>query len=349
MIEEQEKILEKDFEFWNDDEHKSFAVIGLGWLGDTLLSDGVCKNIKKYDRNAKITFVSLKNFVDIPKLIPEVDEIVVFDKNNEHKGLLGYLNFAKLFKNKKINVAIIIHPHERSVLCAKATGAKRIVSLPLKGKFNPLNLFITDKRDYIENEIRNTYKNDYNADYLNTIGITTKKYAPSFSVPENVNIDRFNLPEKYVVLVPEGKDELKHWDYKNISLFVQNSNIPVVLTGTAKTQELATKLTNDGINFINLCGQTSILELALLIKKAYATVSVDTGSMHLAYGLGAQTVCLFFVENMTKEWLAKDLSNVHLLLGKKFRINGKIITQRTIDYREVLDVVERVGVDYAQV
>jgi len=338
-----------NFEFWNDEEFNNFVVIGLGWLGDTLLADGVCKNIKYYNPKAHITFVVLKAFADIPKLIPEVDDIVIFDKNVDHKGLLGYLKFARLFHCKKNDLAIIIHPHERSLLCAKATGAKKILSLPLKGAFNPLNLMINEKREYIEEEIRNEYKNDYNADYLNIVGISTKKYTPAFFVPDYVSIDKFNLPEKYIVLVPEGKDELKHWDYKNLSLFVKNSNIPVVLTGTAKTQELAEKLINDGINFINLCGQTSILELALLLKKSYATVSVDTGSMHLAYGLGVQTICLFFVEEMVNEWLAKDLSNVHLLLGKKFRSNGKVITQRTIDYRDVLKVVESVGVEYAQV
>lgn len=329
--------------------YQNFAIIGLGWLGDTLLSDGVCKNIKQYNPEAKITFIVLKTFADIPKLIHEVDKIVLFDKKDEHKGLLGYFKFSRLFKNKEIDVAIVIHPHERSILCANAVGAKKIVSLPLKGKFNPFNLFISNKRKYIENEIRNTYKNNYNAGYLNTIGISTQKYTPSFEIPNGVSIDKFNLPEKYIVLAPESKDELKNWDYKNLSLFIQNSDIPCVLTGTAKTQELAERLTNERISFINLCGQTDILELAFIIKNSYATVSVDTGSMHLAYGLGVQTICLFFVEEMVKEWLATDLPNVHLLLGKKFRNRGEVITQRTIDYRDVLQVMERVGMEYAQV
>lgn len=351
MIGEKEESLDKNFESLNKGEYKNFVIIALGWLGDTLLSDGLCKNIKRYNPDAKITFVPLKSFVDIPKLIPEVDEIIPFDKKGAHKGLLGYAKFSKHFKNKEIDVAIIVHPHERSVLCAKAMGAKTIVSLPLKGKFNPINFLINKKRKYVEDEIRNEYKNNYNANYLNTIGVDTEKYAPSFSIPESENIDitRFDLPEKYIALVPEGKDTLKHWDYENISAFIQNSKIPCVLTGTAKTQELADKLKLDGVDFVNLCGKTTILELAKVIKESQVTVTVDTGSMHLAYGLGVQTVCLLFVEKMIKEWLAKDLPNVHLLLGEKFRRGGEIVTQQNIDYREVLDVVERVGVDYAQV
>ena len=123
---------------------KNFAVIALGWMGDTLMAEGLCKNIKRSVPDAKIMFVVQKTFADIPKLIPSVDEIVIYDKKVEHKGLLGYLKFAKLFKN--IDVAIIVHPHERSVLCAISTGTKNIVSLPLKGKLNPLNLFINIKK-----------------------------------------------------------------------------------------------------------------------------------------------------------------------------------------------------------
>lgn len=351
MIEEQEKILEKDFEFGNDDEHKSFAVIGLGWLGDTLLSDGVCKNIKKYDRNAKITFVSLKNFVDIPKLIPEVDEIVVFDKNNEHKGLSGYLKFAKLFKNRKIDVAIVIHPHERSILCAKATGAKKIISLPIKGILNPINILINKKRKYIEKEIRNEYKNYYNSQYLNEIGISTQNYIPAFTLPmsENTDIEKFKLPDKYIVLAPESKKQVKNWDFNNIANFIKNSKTPIVLTGTAKTQKLAKRLAEKGIEFIDLCGKTSILELATIIKKSFATVTIDTGSMHLAYGLGTETICLFYDEKMTKEWLTTDLPNVHLLIGKHNCNKNEIITEKTIDYKDVLKVLETVENKHAQV
>ena len=320
---------------------KNFAVIALGWMGDTLMAEGLCKNIKSRVPDAKITFVVLKAFADIPKLISSVDDIVVYDKKVEHKGLLGYFKFAKLFKDKNIDVAIIVHPHERSVLCAISTGAKNIVSLPLKGKLNPLNLFINIKKKVDSEEILNVYKNDYNANYLNLIGFETVHTEVDLVVPLMEQLSGFELPEKYVVLVPESKNEFRSWDYENIALFIKQSKFPVVLTGTAQTLKLAERLENDEVEFINLAGKTTIMELAFIIQKALATVSVDTGAMHLSYGLGVETICLFYVADKVKKWLPQDRKNVHLLLGERVTQDGKIVTLKPITYSVVLNELSK--------
>lgn len=320
---------------------KNFAVIALGWMGDTLMAEGLCKNIKSSIPDANITFVVLKAFADTPKLIPTVDEIVIYDKNAEHKGLLGYFKFAKLFKDKNIDVAIIVYPHERSILCALLIGAKKIVSLPLKGRLNLLNLFINVKKKVDNQEILNIYKNDYNANYLNLIGIDAVHTKLDLAVPLKENLSNFELPENYVVLVPESKNEFRSWDYENIALFIKNSAFPIVLTGTKQSLILAEKLEKDGLKFVNLVGKTTIMDLALIIQKAFATVSVDTGAMHLSYGLGVATICLFYVADKVKKWLPQDRKNVHLLLGERIVQNDEIITLKPITYSAVLNELSK--------
>lgn len=328
----------------NNDKYKYFVVIALGWMGDTLMAEGLCKNIKLYNPDANITFIVLKNFSDIPKLIPDVDEIVIYDKKGEHKGVFAFLKFAQLFKNKKVDVAVVVHPHERSILCARAIGAKYILSVPLKGKYNPLNLLINKKKEIIIEETINTYKNNYNATLLNLLGIKIEKTYPVFRLLENDSVDfkRFNLPIEYLVLVPESKNDFRSWNYKCVLEFIKSCDIPIVLTGTEKTLYLSDKLKKDGAEFIDLSGKTSIIELAHVIKNSMATISVDTGSMHLAYGLGVHTICLFYVVEKIKKWLPQELSNVHLLLGKKIISEGKIITSKEITHRQVLDVVDKI-------
>ena len=48
-----------------------------------------------------------------------------------------------------------------------------------------------------------------------------------------------------------------------------------------------------GANSINLAGQTTLLELACIFKKAQLVVTTDSGPMHLACAVGTPVVALF--------------------------------------------------------
>ena len=75
----------------SDKLYKNFLIIGLGWLGDILLTYGLCKNIKNYNPEAKITFLCAPSMRQVPSLIKEVDEAnlllnskIVISKINKH-------------------------------------------------------------------------------------------------------------------------------------------------------------------------------------------------------------------------------------------------------------------------
>ena len=333
----------------SDKLYQNFLIIGLGWLGDTLLTYGLCKNIKNYNPEAKITFLCAPSMLQVPSLIKEVDNIIVFDKSNKHKGcfLSGYYKFAKEYEYlNKFDAAIITHRNEASVLCAWVLGSKNIISIPLKGFLHPLNLFINKKHKYFENIIRNQYKADYNSGYLEELNIEIKNYKPEIEIKDenNIDINKFNLPNKYIVLSPESKDVVKDWEYEEVLKFIKMSPVQVVLTGTEKTKILAEKLRNDKAQFIDLCGKTTILELVKILKNAFCCISVDTGTMHLSYASGTETICLFYNDNMVNEWLPKNLNNITLLTGKKFySSDNKLITEKIISAIQVLEQTEIIG------
>ena len=148
-------------------QNKIFAIISLGFLGDTILTEPIYKNLRKKYNDCKIITITNKLFEEVPLGFEDNDEIFAYDKNNIHKGLKGYYKFRKEFKyTNKIDYAIITHPHERSVILAKFIGAKNIISLDKCGIFN---FFINKKIKYIEDEIRKTYKAEYNLNYLKHI------------------------------------------------------------------------------------------------------------------------------------------------------------------------------------
>ena len=320
----------------------NIAVISLGFLGDTLMVEPLCRNIRNAFPDSRIIFIANKVFEDIPKGFDCVDEIFSFDKTGIHKGFGGYLRFAKDFPYRgQIDYCIVTHEHERSLITAKLIGSKKIISKPIRRSL--LNLFINMKRNIVNSEIENNYRADYFTDFLQPLS-NVEHLPVSYKrrdIDETAILKKFNLPEKYVVLSPTSKDLIKDWDFENVKNFMENSSLPVALVGTEKAYNLAQNLNICGVKFINLTKKTTITELGVIIKNSEVCVSMDTGTFHFAYAQGVKTVGIFFNSKFVKMWFPNNSSNIELLLGEKQQINNKVVCIKDVTYKEVLSGVEK--------
>ena len=316
---------------------KNIVVISLGFLGDTLLVESMCRNLKCSIPKSNLIFIVNEVFGELPLGFESVDKIYSYDKKNKHKGLLGYWKFLKIFQEKDIDYAIITHPHERSLILAKVIGAKNIISLPIKRSF--LNFLINKRRKFMKDELRTTYKADYNNGYLE--GFCDYENMPIKYEREDINqneiLDKFQLSGEYIVLSPTSKDLIKDWNYKNIKEFILNISVPVVLVGTDKAKNIANQLKNENIDFMDLTLKTSITELAVIIKNSKCCVSVDTGTFHLAYAQGVKTLALFYDKQKVVEWAPSDTDCVQVLLGERVGVANDFVCVKEITAKEVLE------------
>ncbi|MDD3594118.1 MAG: glycosyltransferase family 9 protein [Candidatus Gastranaerophilales bacterium] len=309
---------------------KVFTVINLGWLGDTLLSSVLCQDIKLNYPDSKVIFIASKPFEEVAKGMHGVDEVFVYDKKQEHKGLLGPWKFAKKFPYKnKVYASFIVHAHERSLLLSLATGSKIRVCAPLKN--SPLNLFITHKFNYTQEQIRNTYKANFNASYLSLLTGKPPQSKMGFSYPPEYDeyakkiLADFN-PEnaKIIGLCPLAKDEYRSLSVdfaaEFLTLCSQNS-IKIMLVGTGKAGDFAKALREKtDIEFLDMTNKTTIFELSSLINNTDVFLSADTGPMHLSYSMGHKTVCLFFNKLMIEEWGPKNFANAVIMCNPDEKI-----------------------------
>jgi len=315
---------------------KNVVVISLGFLGDTLLVEPMCRNIKQNFPDVNLIFIVNKAFKDIPMGFDSVDKVYVYDKKEKHKGILGCLTFLKDFKEKNIDYTIITHPHERSLFLAKIIKSKNIISLPIKKSF--FNFLINKKRKFVEKEIKNTYKANFNNKYLEPLC----EYFDFNAVYNRVDIDyekimsRFNLPEEYIVLSPCSKDLIRDWDYKNVKDFISNCGKTVVLVGTEKAKIIAQKLIEENIDFIDLTLKTTIVELGVVLKKAQVSVSVDTGTLHLSYAQGIKTIGIFFNKDKILPWTPQNLDNLKIILGERQGTKKNFVSIKDVLAEEVI-------------
>lgn len=118
--------------------------------------------------------------------------------------------------------------------------------------------------------------------FCRSAGIPVLDGKPNVYIPDTIveKVNSLKLPEQYIVFHCTSNEKAKDWDERKwieLSKYIMKKyKIPIVEIGTNSV------LGKSEIKFINLCGKTSILESAEVIKRAMLFIGVDSGPAHLA-------------------------------------------------------------------
>ena len=136
-------------------------------------------------------------------------------------------------------------------------------------------------------------------DQLKTAGLSidTTEIAPDMSWLKS-DLTRFNLPKKYVVLVPGSSRQgmAKRWpasNYIKLAKDLISDFITPILVGGNDEKEVLRQIESEVPSCLNLGGQTSFLEIGSLVQQAIATIGNDTGAVHLSAAMGCPTLILW--------------------------------------------------------
>ena len=106
---------------------KTFLVYNTSYFGDTILTDGLCRNLKRIYPDSRLIFVANKPFADVARYMDGIDEVWIYDKWDKHKGIHGWYTFYKEHKNRySFDASFVIYGNERGIILSKLLGAKKI-------------------------------------------------------------------------------------------------------------------------------------------------------------------------------------------------------------------------------
>ena len=111
------------------------------------------------------------------------------------------------------------------------------------------------------------------------------------------NISRFDLPDRYTLLIPGGAAHRpeKRWPVENYRTLAQRVSergmLPVVIGGPDEV-DIAAKIAAGGVAR-SMAGDTSFADVAELSRHAASAVGNDTGPMHIVALCGCPSVVLF--------------------------------------------------------
>jgi ADP-heptose:LPS heptosyltransferase len=106
------------------------------------------------------------------------------------------------------------------------------------------------------------------------------------------------LPQPWIGIHTTARDLTRRWPLERFVAAAAHLQAhlggTIVAIGEAQDQETVEQaLADGGLNFANLCGQTSLPVSAAVIESLALLVTNDTGPAHLAYALGTPTVTIF--------------------------------------------------------
>lgn len=108
--------------------------------------------------------------------------------------------------------------------------------------------------------------------------------------------------ESFVVIAPGSLNEYKCWakeNYTKLAKFIASQyGLPIVLIGDANDSRIAEMIKAESEEAVyNLCGQTTLIQCAEIIKRAMLVVANDSGPMHMACYLDRPIVAIFGPSN----------------------------------------------------
>lgn len=132
-------------------------------------------------------------------------------------------------------------------------------------------------------------------------------------------VARFALPEKYALLIPGcSADRLyKRWpaeSYAELARQFKEQGIESLAIGTESEKDALDALCRLNPHVRNMCGQTSLFEVAGLARRAAYVVGNDTGPTHIAAAIGART-CALMSDRVNPLWSAPKGPQARWLQG----------------------------------
>lgn len=286
---------------------KVFLVINTSFFGDTILTNELCRNIKKNEPQALVVFVANKPFADVARHMDSVDAVWVYDKRGEHKGIKGIYRFWKQHRGAyRIDVSFVIYGNERGILLSKLLGAKKIYSDQNR---LPFSLLVdNDKLDYgniVHIEDKNAYLYEsYSQKPFDVMRMVYHVPQEAKAAVEPFLRDKKNLIAINPVTKRIEKDLRVDMVTELIDRLCRENMTPIILgvgaDGRRYWESLPERTKKLAVNTVD---RFTISELAAVLEACDALVTADTGTLHLALALDVPTVAVYY-EN-APQWLAK--------------------------------------------
>lgn len=287
-------------------EYKNILLIKMSSLGDILHTLPFAAALRELYPHAKISWLVHPQFAGFVPDPPVIDEVIYFDKVKFKKmsfieKFSYYSEMKELLHSKHFDLVIDMQGLFKSAVLAAISGcSNRIGYCEMREGSGFISKAITgshSKEHVIERYLDVARHLGAKIESLDDIQFPMPDLTKETkSVTEKLAAK--GLVGDYMVVVPGARWITKEWPVEHYAVLAKkivSCGMYVVLAGGpddaakgAKIKELS-----ESAMVIDMTGQTSLRELAALIKKCKVYISADTGPLHFAAALKKPLVAMY--------------------------------------------------------
>lgn len=273
----------------NNKETFRIAVIRLGSLGDFVQAMGPFKSIRRHHPDAHITLITTKPFAELGRDSGYFDDVWTDGRPNWLS--IDMVRLLRRFRQAKFDFIYDLQTSNR-------TSWYYQLLRPRQPHWSGVARGCSHPHDNPDRIPMHTV--DRQSEQLHKAGIkNVLKWDLSWA---QADVSAFHLPTPYALLVPGGSPHrpAKRWpvaQYTELATHLASQSITPVLLGAEAERTELEAIEKNVPAAINLCGETSFLQIIALGRTARVAIGNDTGPMHLLAGSGAPCLILFSHES----------------------------------------------------
>lgn len=282
-------------------EYKNILIIKMSSLGDILHTLPFAAALRKRYPQAKISWLVHPQFAGFVPDPPVIDEVLYFDKVKFKQMSLAdkikyFFSMRGLLHSKHFDLVIDMQGLFKSAVLAAISGcSNRIGYCEMREGSGLISKAVCgshSKEHVIERYL----------DVVRYLGADVQEVefpmpdltAESKSVQEKLAAQ--NVTGDYVVFVPGARWQTKEWPveyYARLAAMITADGTAVVLAGGPDDMAKGGRIKELCPAAADLTGQTSLRELAALIKGCSVYISADTGPLHFAAALKKPLIAMY--------------------------------------------------------
>ncbi len=291
-------------------------VIRRRYLGDTVLTQPLLRNLRAHWPEAWITLVVDTPYKDALATCPDVDEILEIPVGR--LGLRAHLaRWAKtlraVVRHAPYDLAFDLARNERAQLLLLASQARRRATIVVEGRVHRRR-FYTDVLQVTHDEVGAAHTVDLNNRLLAMVGVPTPFRVPTVPVRDD---DRAAADALLAEVAPPGRNgvpllmvhpgsgsEARRWPPENFARVADRAvdafDARVVVLYGAREAHLASAIVDEMERpAVLLPAAPSVPVLFALLARADLFLCNDSGPMHMAAAVGTPVCALFGSQSVT--------------------------------------------------
>jgi heptosyltransferase-1 len=258
-------------------------------LGDIVHALQVATSLKAQRDDLRISWVVREIFAPIVRACEAVDQVYVFERN---AGAKGFLRLSKEIRKKQFDYVFDMQGLLRTGLMTSRAHAKHKVGRSDAREWSGL---FYNQRVPLPPDGKRSHALEILLQFCTVLGAKPElKGVLKFREVDSLNL-RFMSSRggEKIVMFPDSRRAEKCWGgFKQLTemLVREDRTRKVVWAGSNYVHD---RDAFPPAQFFNLTGNTSLVSLPVLIKRADWVIANDSGPMHLAAAFGVKTLGIF--------------------------------------------------------